>query len=240
MSIIARLRKQKKTKGVFAIICGLRLAGKSTLSGTLPGKTILMQAALRETGSSSAEALAKKHGNELVIVEFATLEDLNELLIEAANSDFDNIYVDGISAITEMRFSQPEIYREALSKNPWGAYAKIKKTMEDFIMLGKSITEQSHKNVFFTLAMNISNDGEGQPQLKADLKGSATLSVIKGLAPTVLVVASRTDETGVHVRELLTRNQGIYQARIDTLLDEQNPGVLPADLSLILNLIQGV
>jgi hypothetical protein len=241
MSIIAKLTQKKKDKGVFGIVAGLRLGGKSTLAGTLPGQTLLIQAALRETGSSSAAALASSLGNELTIVEFETLSELREVLLEAAESKFDNIYIDGITAITEVRYNEPEVLRKATSGSPWGAFDLIKKTMADFIELSKKIAENYNKNVFMTLALNPEFDSAGSLiEVKPELKGKATLSIIKGYAPTVLVIRSRKDEKGQTIRELITKNDGPYSARIDTLLDQQNPGVLPADLSQVITLIKGV
>lgn len=240
MSIINDLIKKKQKKGVFCVVAGLRLSGKSTLAGTLPGKTLLIQAALRETGSSSAQALASQRGNELVVVEFETLQELNAVLLEAAESDFNNIYIDGITAITEIKYNEPEVLKVATSKLPWGAFDTIKKTMADFIELSKKIAEQKQKNVFMTLALNAEFDAAGGlVEVKPELKGKATLSVIKGYAPTVLVIRASKDEHGKLMRELVTKNDGPYSARIDTLLDDQNPGVVAADLALVLALIRG-
>ena len=53
-SILEKYSKASVKKGVFIIIKGTRLSGKSTIAGTLKGKSILAQAALLETGSNSA------------------------------------------------------------------------------------------------------------------------------------------------------------------------------------------
>jgi hypothetical protein len=45
------------------------------------------------------------------------------------------------------------------------------------------------------------------------------------------------DETGKLVRELVTANDGFFSARIDTLLDDENPGRIEADLSRVLELV---
>lgn len=240
MSIIAKLMQKKKEKGVFAIVAGLRLSGKSTLAGTLPGKTLLIQAALRETGSSSAKKLSEQRKTVLDIVEFQSLVELQEILVEVAGSDYDNVYIDGISAITNIKYNEPAIVKAAQGANPWGAFDLIKKAMEDFIMISKELAETSKKNVFMTLALNPEFDAAGNLiEVKPELKGKATLSIIKGYAPTVLVVRQRKDEKGNSIRELLTRNDGPYSARIDALLDDQNPGIVPADLSIVLKLIKG-
>jgi hypothetical protein len=241
MSFIQKLIKAKQKKGVFAIIAGLRLSGKSTLAGTLPGNTLLVQCALRETGSNSAQALAERLGNNLSIVEFETLAEFDGILKEAAQSpDFDNIYIDGISAITEVKYNEPAVLKLAQSGSPWGAFDLIKKTMQTAIEDSKEIAEKFQKNVFMTLALNPEFDASGNLiEIKPELKGKATLSVIKGYAPTVLVVRSRKDEKGNVIRELITKNDGPYSARIDSLLDDQNPGVLPANLAQVISLIKG-
>ena len=73
MSILAKYKLEQKQRGIFGAITGLRLAGKSTLAGTLPGKTAMLTARLFETGSGSAIALAKQLGNYIDVYVFDTI-----------------------------------------------------------------------------------------------------------------------------------------------------------------------
>ena len=242
MSILDELEVKQKEQGVFCVVGGFRLSGKSTLAGTLPGKTLLVQAALRETGSNSAKALAESLGNSLRVVGFSTLDQLKAILKEAEKLKFDNIYIDGISAITEIKLDEPAMQKLLLlPKGVWEVYGAIAEVTESFILQAKKLAEDSNINVFMTLALGSKiNEKTGLAEVVPELKGRATLASIKKYATTAIVVRCRHDEKGNLVRELVTKNDGEYSARIDSLLDQQNPGVVPADLSLILKLIKGV
>ncbi len=241
MSILTQLRAKQKAKGVFGIVAGTRLAGKSSLAGTLPGNTLLMQAAVKETGSESAKKLAEKLGNKLEVIGFGSVKDIMAVIKEFPGLGFDNLYVDGISAITEMRHEEKEVQAMLESpKGPWGAFDAIKQTMHTFIEESKRVSEEHGKNVFLTLALDpVLNEAGQVVELKPALKGKATLAEIKKYGNSVLVVTARLDEQGQTVRELITKTRGPYSARIDTLLDSENPGIMPADLSKVLKLIKG-
>ena len=55
-------------KRLFCVVAGPRLGGKTTIAGTLPGKTLLLQAAVLESGSRSALKLARERGNKVAEV----------------------------------------------------------------------------------------------------------------------------------------------------------------------------
>ncbi len=243
MSTLASMRKRTKAQGAFGIITGLRCAGKSTLAGTLPGKTLMLQATLKETGSNSARQKAVECGNQIEILTFETVKELIAALQEFPQTDFDNLYIDGITAITNMRLEEPEVQRMIAldpKKGIWAAYNAIGKTMEDLIQDAKYTAEQHSKNVFMTLALTPKYSETGAlVEVQPTLKGQLTLSIIQGYGNLVLVATSRIDDNGNLVRELITKNNGLFGARIDTLLDAQNPGVLPADLGEVLRLIKG-
>lgn len=238
MSVLAKLKAQKQSAGFFGVVAGCRLGGKSTIAGTLPGKTIMMQAKLIETGSRSAEALAKRMGNEIDVVEFDTINTLVSVLAELRDDKtYDNVYIDGLSAINEMKSREPEMVKQ-FKKNVWDAYRDVGDSAMNILYLAKLLAEETGKNVFFTLAMKEKYDSMGNLiNLEADLKGNMTLGSIKRLCPTVVCVRSVMNEDGTVERQLLTKSDGPYSARIDCLLDDTNPGVLEADLSKVLELV---
>ena len=241
MSILDELRKKKSNSGagLFGIITGFRTSGKSTIAGTLPGKTLMLQAAVRETGSNSAIALAAERKNHLEILSFDTVPELMAMIHDFHKHPFDNLFIDGISAITEIRFEEPEIQAITL-KNQWDGYAAVKKTMHTAIFDAKKVSVDHGKHVFMTLAIDpVLNEAGAIVEMKPNLVGRATLQEIKKYGNAVMVVRSRLGDKGETIRELVTKNDGPYSARIDTLLDHENPGTMPADLSIVLKYVTG-
>lgn len=244
MSILSKYAKSKDSKGIFAIIKGTRLSGKSTLAGTLPGKSILAQAALLETGSNSAESLAKKLNNSLTVLEFKTVEELLDIVKEFSTmKDYANLYIDGITAITELKYKEPRINRKVNGGGNlvWDGFREIAEATEGFIEACKGITETTTKNIFLTLSLDPKHDSSGDViELTPITKGQATLGKLERYGNNTVVIRCRTTDKGETVREILTKNHQPYTARIDSLLDDNNPGVLPADLTQLISLIKGV
>ncbi len=244
MSILAKYAKPKENKGIFAIVKGTRLSGKSTLAGTLPGRSILAQAALLETGSNSAESLAKKLKNNLTVLEFKTVDELLDILKEFKDLDgYDNLYIDGITAVTELKYREPRVNRKVNGGGNmvWEGFREIVDATESLIETCKSITETSTKNVFLTLSLDPKYDSTGELiELTPSTKGQATLGRLDRYGNVNVTIRSRTTDKGEVVREILTKNNGPHVARIDHLLDESNPGIIPADLNQLIKLIKGV
>jgi len=240
VSVLARLKSSVAKRGVFGVVAGTRLSGKSTVAGTLPGNTLLLQAKLIETGSRSAQKLADKLGNSLDIAEFSTLKDLYDVIEELGeDTHYKNIYIDGMSAITELKHDEPEM-RKMMKKNVWDAYREIGTSAATILYAAKGLSEETGKNVFFTLALKEKYDSMGNlVNLDPDIKGNMTLGSIKKICPVVVCLRATLDEDGNTVREVLTASEGPFSARVDELIDDENPGVLPADLGKVLNLLNG-
>lgn len=245
MSTLKKYQKKKRKQGVFAVVAGLRLSGKSTIAGSLPGKTAYLQADLWETGSDSALKLAKKLGNDLTeddIVSFESLSELVEIMGDlATDKTYDNIYIDGMSAISEMVCRMPEVAK-TMKKNNWDGFREVKEYMSNFLIECKKLAEHRGKNVFVTLALTAKHDTLGNvTDLVPDCKGNAYLSFFTAIGRTVVCTNSYITEEGEVIRELITKNDGTYSARIDSLLDDENPGIIrPASLASVINLIKGV
>ena len=243
MSILDELN-EPTTSGVFGIVAAPRLYGKSTLAGTLPGKTLFLQAARIETGSQSAKKLALEYGHHLDVRAFSSLAQLFKILPAVAASDYDNLYIDGITAVTEMKYGEPEI-QKMLKKDNWGAFREIGKVMYDFILECKGLSEDTGKNVFLTLALDPQFDSVGNiVSIKPEVKGNATLSHIKGMCPVIVVPVETTTEDGKSQRILITQSDGVWPARIDNLLSHENPGSVLVDgagngLATVIKLAKG-
>lgn len=238
MSVLARLIAQKsEDKKLFAVVAGRRLSGKTTLAGTLPGKTLLLQAAVLESGSNSAKQLSEQRGNELVVASFTSLPELVEVLKELkTDTEFTSVYIDGLSAMTDMKYSEPDMQR-LIKKDNWGAFREIGQAVSDAILLAKELTyadkAKSPKSVFITVAIDNKTDANGNViDVTLVAKGNKALSEITKLGEAVLTLVMVNTEEGSK-RSILTKSAEQYPARIDTLLDNENPGLIEADLSLL-------
>lgn len=237
MSLKERINNKSKSEGLFVVVGGMRLDGKTTLAGTLPGKTLLLYAKVLETGSDSATALAKKNKHKLDSAAFDSLEDLVGLLQEAVQEKYDNIYIDGCSAVNYMKHISDEV-QAAAKKNVWDSYALLADSMRQFLRLAKMISLDHGINVFITLSYKSTLNNNGDIiKLSPVLKGNITMSEIHSLVPIVLAVKRDVDEDGDLQRVLLTKSDAVYPARVDGLLDEDNPGILLPDLRQLFKLL---
>lgn len=238
-SLLDKLKKQKQqSSGFMAAIGGARLSGKSTLAGTLPGSTLVIQPAGIEAGNTSPMELAKKLGNKLDLIEVENHGQLFEVLQDTGLLKYDNIYVDGISAFTEMVYSSPE-FATKTAKNKWDGFDYIKDQSGQLVLACKELAEKHDKNVFITYSLKEKTDENGNvASVEMDAKGNATKTIVEGRSPNVVAAVAVTKEDGSLVRGLITKNKGPYVARLGNLLDEDNPGkIIPADLSTLLTII---
>lgn len=241
MSILAKLKQQQPAdKKLFAVIAGPRLGGKTTIAGTLPGKTVMLQAGVLESGSKSAARLAKKLGNELTILHFNTVEELVAVLKELADDqEYDHVYIDGLSGITELKYKDPKIVA-AIKKNTWDGYRDLGDAADQVLELAKTLTYPDRakyaKNVWITCALKV-EEKNNTLDVELDTKGKKAVSSVTKLGEAVVTVLPSTKtESGETGHRLITKTDGVWPGRIDGVLAEDNPGVLPADLSKVLEL----
>jgi hypothetical protein len=235
MSLLEKLKEKKSKSGMFAVLAGFRLSGKSTAAGTIPGKTLMLQAKILETGSDSAGELAKKLKNKLDIVSFESLTELVELMTEAKGMDYDTIYIDGLSAVNEMKYFSNDVQKLA-KKNIWDSYRELGDSLRRFILFAKELSET--KNVIMTMALDPKLDVNGMiVEAKPALKGNVTINEVTRLCPVVISVTTEYDEEGNLVRKFLTKGDGVLPGRIDSILDEDNPSEVPPTFAAIFKLL---
>jgi hypothetical protein len=242
-SILNRLKEnQPKPKKLFGIIAAPRLGGKTTTIGTLPGRTLLMQSEVRESGSESAKALAAQLGHKLDVLNFSSLGELFEILTELKDdTEFDNVAVDGLSAITEMKYEDPKM-RELIKRDNWAAFREIGDTATSVIMALKALTYSESaakpKNTFLTVALSLKQDKNGEVvDVSLDVKGNVATSAVTKFGEAVLTILPPSGPRGEGDYKLLTRTMDVWPARVDGVLRENNPGVIePADLRKVLEL----
>lgn len=241
MSLLQSKRKSIKTRGIFAAILGVRLSGKSTVAGTLPGKSAMMTAKTFETGSASAEQLAKNLGAELDVYEFTSSKDLIAMCKEAALT-YNNIFIDGASGLTEILYRQPDIAK-AVQKNAWDGYALLGDYVEDALLAIKDLTEvDGGVNIFVTASVDPKYDQAGNIlEYVIESKGKSIIKNIRKIFPVVVSLRAAFNENGHRLDEpeMITKTEGVYSGRIDSLLAQDNPGILPADLTTLISLIKG-
>lgn len=239
MSVIkGLLAKRQASKGFFAAIGGTRTSGKSTLAGTLPGKTLLLQPAGVEAGNVSPVEKAKELGNELDMIVFDKFTGAFEILQDPAIMDYDNIYVDGISGFTDLVYQSPEFNRKGV-KNKFEAFDFLKDQSVQLIVACKKLAEDHNKNTFVTYALTKKFDSAGvEIGVEMVAKGNATKDLVEGKGGNLVIavaipVTGEDGKTRIE-RKLVTKNFGPYTARLGDLLDHQNPGVIDANLAELL------
>jgi len=224
------------SKRLFGVVAGPRLGGKTTIAGTLPGKTVLLQAAVLESGSRSAVALAKRLGNDLEVRSFTDLQHLRSEVEKVAASNADNIFIDGFSAINDMRWSSSEI-QAAYKKNQWEGYNKHGQDMKALLEWIKMFTyEPNGKHIWMTAALKVKTEG-GTTDVELEAKGKMAVTEITKLGEAVVTVMLVPGETGMK-RILLTKQYENWPGRIDGVLDDANPGVIEPNLGHVLQLLE--
>ncbi len=249
MSVLARLKKASAPEGkrIFGVVAGPRLGGKSSLAGTLPGRTLMLQAAVLESGSESAKALAERCGNEIDVVNFSTTEELMEVIKELKSDDsYDNVYVDGLSALSDLRLREPKL-AALLKKDNWAAFRELGDSLTETILALKELTYASKvtkaKNVWITCALKIKQDKNGAiVDVELECKGNVGVTSITKFGEAVVTVLPPipVEGGGDTGHRLITKTTEVWPGRIDGLLADSNPGeVTPADLSKVLQLREG-
>jgi len=242
MSLLQSKRKVIANRGVFAAILGARLSGKSTIAGTLPGRSAMFTAKTFETGSGSAQKMAKDLGSDLDVFEFSSAKDLVAMAKEAVAEGYENLFIDGASGLTEVLYRQTDIARK-IAANGWDGYALLADQVEDALLAIKDLTDKDGGvNVFVTASVEPKYDQAGNViELTVESKGRSVIKNLKKLFSVVVTLRPAYDENG-HVYdapEMVTKTDGVYAGRIDSMLNQDNPGVLPADLSALIQLIKG-
>lgn len=240
-SLLQSKRKVIANRGIFAAILGTRLSGKSTIAGTLPEKSAMLTAKTFETGSGSAEKMARDLGTSLDVFEFSNAKDLVAMAKAAIAEGYENLFIDGASGLTEILYRTPDISRK-MTSNQWDAYAMLADQVEDCLLALKELTDKDGGvNIFVTAAVEPKYDQAGNLiELIVESKGKSVIKNLRKIFPVVVTLRPVYDENGqkLDAPEMVTKTDGIYSGRIDSLLNQDNPGVLNADLQELINLVK--
>lgn len=230
MGIISdRLKKGRNDKGLFICVAGPRFGGKTTTLGTLPGRTLLIDIASKESGSRGAEAMAKRLGNQLDVIEGTNCKDVRDLVAEAIKEGYENVAIDGLSALTEVELDTPAMAVK-LKTNVWEAYAGLGKTIRDLIQDLKTCALENPINVVMTVALTEKTNSDGEVT-STDLfaKGKVTEQEVNSRCPFFVVARLAPSKDGDMVRVLQTYDDGIYKGRLDGVFDDNNPKAFRSD-----------
>lgn len=230
--ITDRLKKQKELSGVFLCLAGPRFGGKTTTLGTLKGKTLLIDISDKESGSRGAVNMARRMGVETFdVVTGQDCLDVAAIVEEAITLDYDNIAIDGISALTEMEQDKPKIQR--LLKNEgtkWTGYRLMGDEVVNLLGYLKTASANSGKNIIITVALKEKTSNEGVVTSTAlDTRGAMADGFITGRCPYFVVSRLAQDKDGQPLRILQTYSDGVYEGRLDGIFDADNPKAFRSD-----------
>lgn len=222
--ITDRLKKQKEVSGIFLCLAGPRFGGKTTTLGTLPGKTLLIDISDKESGSRGAVNMADRMGVKTFdVVTGLDCKDVKELVAEGVAAGYDNIAIDGLSALTEVELESPIVVRAGKS-DKWKGWEQLGKHVTDLLQSLKKTAAASGTNIIFTVALKEKTNAEGEvTEVKLDLKGNMAEGYITGRCPYFVVSRLASDAEGKPVRILQTYSDGIYNGRLDGYLEDTYP-----------------
>ena len=224
--MIIKSTKDITATSITALIYGDSGTGKTTLSSTLKGNTLIVSL---ESGLLSLKdfkidyvAVEGNDGAEKIM-------NLREIVGQLSDSKYNNIYIDSMTELSQcfLEYAQKEYPddRQTLKR-----YGYVKELMVKFIKYMRDLD----KNVFFTALEKTDKDEMSRRYTKPDLVGSISSSA-PGYFDLVfrLEVFEKEEET---VRALLTRSKaGIIAKDRSGKLDEYEHAHLGAVLDKIFN-----
>jgi len=240
-ALIAEEEERDKEGGIVAVIGGMRLSGKTTLSGTLKGKTLLIYAKGIETSIKSAKKLAKDNGNTLHVVPFGSLAELGNILNASIDKGYDHVYIDSLTAVNNFKYQEPDVNRLVNGKGDavFKGFRLLGEEMLKFLATCKEVAQSTGINIFLTIGYDPVRDKEGNLiDLNPALKGNMTLSFLQQACPIFLFVGKEHQEDGTTERRIFIKDQGPITARIDYLLEHEGPKKIKADLMEVFKLLE--
>jgi len=196
--------KLKNTMDVFmngfkCLIFGESGVGKTTLIGTLTGKTLIL----------SAEAgLLSLSGKDIPYIVISSIDDLYEAysyIIGEEGSEFDTIAIDSISEIADV------LLHEELKKSadPRKGYGEMQTKIADIIRRFRDIP----KNIIMTATLEKTQDDLGRLLYSPAMPGKKAGQKLPYQFDLVLALRAETDQEGQRIRALQTQSDGIWLAK---------------------------
>jgi hypothetical protein len=227
MNLAERIKQAQEQNTKLIVTAGLRFGGKTAGLGTLPGKTLLGVAKDKESGAQGAVKVANENGNTL---DYTFIEDASDAVgvaRAAFEAGYDNVAIDGTTAITEIEAEKPKIKKQltAGGNSVFGAWRAIGTEVVTMIQELKKLSAEYNKPVVLTLALKDPKaDATGNyAPLDPDVKGQMALSEIKGKCPYFVCARAAADSEGNTVYVLQTSPDDLYPARLDGVLAKDLP-----------------
>lgn len=220
--------KDASSHGIKLLVYGTAGAGKTRLSASMPGKTIILSA---ESG------LLSLRGFDIDTVTIGDMQDLRDAYNMIIESNYNNVVLDSLTEIAES-ILEVESSKKTKSGELVGlaAYNELYKQVK---RLCKAYRDLPGKNVLFTALVEREKDElSGAVLMQPLLPGKKLTGEIPALFDEVFYLTAAPDkETGVVSRWLQTQRDNKVMAKDRSgALDQYEP----ADLTHIFNKINAV
>lgn len=156
--------------------------------------------------------------------------DFRTKLEKAASGDADHVYIDGFTALNDMRWAESDV-QAAYKRNNFEGYAKHGNDMAALMLWVKGFSQ--YKHVWITCSLKKKDE-----DMVMEAKGQMAVTALTKLGEVVVTVNTFPTEQGPR-RLMITRTVDSWPGRIDGVLDDDNPGYLEPDLSQVLALSYG-
>lgn len=227
LTLSDRIAQSKNKKTKFILSAGLRFGGKTASLGTLPGKTLLAIVGNKESGAEGAIKVAEECGNTIDVVDVVDGSDILTVTRDALEAGYDNVAVDGLSAVTEVEAEKPKVKKmlNAGGNSVFAGWRMIGTEVIDMIQGLKALSSEFNKPVVLTMALKDPKaDASGNiGVLEGDVKGQMSLSHIKGKCAYFVCARQASDKEGKPVFILQTKSDDLYPARLDGVLAKDLP-----------------
>ena len=225
MALIINSTKKAVSNGVKMLVYGMSGAGKTRLSATLPGKTLILSA---EAGLLS---LREFDIDTVAITSIAELRDAYTYIASPEGAKYDNIVLDSLSEIAE----QVLAHELSINKDGRAAYGELAKQM---VALTKAFRDMAGKNVMcIAKAERAKDDQTGAMLFAPSFPGTKLTTDVPYLFDELLYLhAVRDNETGEVKRYLQTTSDNRVTAKDRSGALEQFE---TADMGIIFNKING-
>lgn len=231
--MIKSLSEHFEVTRVVGIIAGPSGIGKTTLAGTLEGKTLIASA---ESGLLCLKKLPKEKWDDIDVWEIKNINDLKEFFLECVKPEtkrkYDNLFIDSLTEIGERILKElkddPKLGDDKMMLRMYGKFN------DDFANYIKALRDMKPYNVWYTCLTKFEKDGLTMKE-EFNFPGAKTKDSIKGWMDIVLKYESVTKEEKTH-RYLITDIEAnpLAKDRSGMLNKFEKP-----DLSAIMRKIKG-
>ena len=192
--------KDIKAERINALIYGQSGAGKTTLAGTLKGKTIIisLESGLLSLRSKDVDYIEIKGEGGV-----SKIAKIKEALNFVSKSDYVNVYIDSLTEIAQcfVEYAKHEYPEDRQTMKMWGRYSEL---ITAFIKYCRDMD----KNVFFTALEKTTQDDVGRRFCLPELPGSIATKCPAYFDLVFNLRVIKTDEK--ELRVLLTSSKENY------------------------------